>query len=722
MQNDVAILEDQYYIQATAAIMESMTTVLKDGNVFSVSDKFGDIRSFGNTPLGIYLDGTRFLSKIEMTINDFIPFLLSSGLNEENEMHTIDLTNPDMHENDGSLIEKGSIQIQRKIFLWKNISYHTIKLCNFAIKPVSFRLGFSFDTDFKDIFEIRGMNRTSYGKVLASQVTDSEILLNYLGADVLSRTTRITFSTIPDTIDKDKAEYWISLDPKECKDLYISIAFEVGEEKPEILSTDVAYLEMISRMTNVKNSGSKILTSDNQFNTWVTRSQSDLFTLATELETGFYPYAGIPWYNTPFGRDGIITAIQTLWIFPDFSKYILRYLAKTQATEHNTIADSQPGKIFHEQRKGEMANTGEVPFKMYYGSIDSTPLFIMLAAMYYDRTGDLDLIKEIWHNIESALHWIDTYGDIDGDGFIEYERKKESGLANQGWKDSCDSIFHEDGNLAKTPIALCEVQGYVYAAKMGAAKLYTVFEKSQRAEQLVNQAEQLKANFNKAFWSEDKQTYVIALDANKKPCNVVSSNAGHCLFSGIATEENARKVVNALLSNKMFSGWGIRTIAKNEIRYNPMSYHNGSIWPHDNAIIAMGFAKYGFTKEAKLVTQAMFNASLQFESQRMPELFCGFEKVKNVSITNYPVACSPQAWAAASAYYLIEACLNMRIRPQENTIYFDKPVLPDSVNELIISNLPFNNETISIRISKKGESISAVLINTMDTTIKIIIT
>jgi glycogen debranching enzyme len=701
--------------------MESLTAVLKDGNVFSVSDKFGDIRSFGNTPLGIYLDGTRFLSKIEMTINDHIPFLLSSGLNEENEMHTVDLTNPDMHD-EKNLIEKGSIQIQRKIFLWKKVSYNTIKICNFAIKPVTFRLCFSFDTDFKDIFEIRGMNRTSHGEVQEPQVFNNEIHFNYRGADTLTRTTRITFSSTPVQLNKDKVSFGITLEPKECTDLYISIAFEVGDDKPEILSTEVAYLEMISRMTNVKNSGSKIITSDNQFNAWITRSQSDLFTLATELETGFYPYAGIPWYNTPFGRDGIITAIQTLWIFPDFSKYILRYLAKTQAKDHNTIADAQPGKIFHEQRTGEMANTGEIPFKMYYGSIDSTPMFIMLACMYYERTGDLDFIKEIWSNLEAALKWIDTYGDIDGDGFIEYQRKEESGLANQGWKDSWDSIFHDDGTLAMKPIALCEAQGYVYAAKLGISKLYFLFDQFQKAEELINQAKELKEKFTKAFWSEDKQTYVLALDGNKKPCNVISSNAGHCLFTGIAGKEDADKVVKSLLSNKMFSGWGIRTIAKNEIRYNPMSYHNGSIWPHDNAIIAMGFAKYGYMTEAKSVTQAMFDASLQFESQRMPELFCGFEKVKNVSITNYPVACSPQAWAAASSYFLIESCLNMRIRPLENTIYFDKPVLPDSVNELTICSLPFNNQSITIHISKADETIKAVILIPENSSITIIVT
>jgi glycogen debranching enzyme len=714
-------LEDQYYIQATAAIMESQSTVLKDGNVFSVSDKFGDIRSYGNTPLGIYLEGTRFLSKIEMLINDQVPFLLSSGLNEENEMHTVDLTNPDILDHGSSIIEKGNIQIQRKIFIWKKVCYHSIKLCNFAVKNASFKLSFLFDADFKDIFQIRGIKRKYHGEKLPNEITNNEIVFHYLGADSIHRSSRILFNTNPELIENDKVEFHITLEPKECKDLYISIAFEIDNDRPEILTTDVAYLEMISRMTNIKNSGPKIQSSDNQFDQWVTRSKSDLFTLTTEMETGIYPYAGIPWYNTPFGRDGIITALQTLWIYPDLGKNVLKFLALHQATNHNEETDAQPGKIFHEQRKGEMANTGEIPFKMYYGSIDSTPLFIMLASKYYHRTGDIDFIREIWPNLEAALNWMDEYGDVDGDGFIEYERKLESGLLNQGWKDSYDSIFHEDGMLAEKPIALCEVQGYAYAAKLGMAKLFKILGNTEKASILINQAEQLKENFSNAFWSEEKQTYVIALDGNKKQCNVASSNAGHCLFTGIAKIEEAKKIAKTLLSTKMFSGWGIRTIAKKEIRYNPMSYHNGSIWPHDNAIIALGFANYGLMEEVKTITNAIFDSTLHFESQRLPELFCGFDRVKNISITRYPVACSPQAWAAGCVYQFIEACLQIKIRPEENTIYFENSVLPAFIDELTIIHIPYKNETISIKIQVLNGVFNAEIIspNNYQTKIKL---
>jgi glycogen debranching enzyme len=626
-------------------------------------------------------------------------------------MHTVDLTNPDFMNDDGSMIERGSIQIQRKKFLWKKISYNNIKLCNFALKPVRFKLTFFFEADFKDIFEVRGMSRIYKGKNFDPVVKDNELLFSYTGADNINRRTRIKFTPSPALLTAEKADFQFHLDPRKCMDLYIQIAFEEDEDKPEILSTDIAYLEMISRMTNIKNSGPKIKTSNDQFNGWLSRSQSDLFTLTTEMETGIYPYAGIPWYNTPFGRDGIITAMQTLWIFPDFSKYVLKYLAKTQAKEHNDLGDAEPGKIFHEQRNGEMANTGEIPFRMYYGSIDSTPLFIMLASMYYERTEDINFIREIWSNIEAALHWIDNYGDIDGDGFLEYRRKQESGLANQGWKDSWDSIFHEDGTLAEKPIALCEVQGYAYAAKLGAAKFYKLFGNDQKAEELTHQAETLKENFTKAFWSEEKQTYVIALDGNKRQCNVISSNAGHCLFTGIAKMKDAKKVARSLLSNRMFSGWGIRTVAKQEIRYNPMSYHNGSVWPHDNAIIAMGFAKYGLMEEAKLLTNSIFDVSLQFDSQRLPELFCGFDRIKNVSITNYPVACSPQAWSAGCAYLFIQACLNISIKPGEKTIHFHRSVLPASINELMLINFPFINERVTIHLTRIDGNIKAEIIS-----------
>jgi len=711
---------DHYYIlAASAGMIDNRLIALKEGDAFLVSDKFGDIKSFGETSHGIYCNNTRMISRMEMLINDRMPFMLTSYLNEENEMHIIDLTNPDIPLDDQQLIGKGQLQIQRKKFFWNKVYYESIKLCSYSLTPMSFKLSFLFDADFKDVFEVRGIKRTLKGKINPPVIENNNLLFAYEGADHIVRRSRITFSPTPTFPNDNRVDFHFTLGSRECTDIFISIALDIDNDKPEILSTDEAYFQMITKINLAKNSSPKISSSNEYFTSWIKRSISDLFTLGTEMPTGLYPYAGIPWYSTPFGRDAIITGIQTVWLYPEMAKGILKYLAITQAKENNSEQDAEVGKIFHEQRGGEMANTREVPFKLYYGSIDSTPLFIILAGMYYDRTGDIDLIRELKENLELAVQWMDSYGDIDGDGFLEYERKTSAGLGNQGWKDSSDSVFHEDGSLAETPIALCEVQGYAYAAKLHAARFYSLLGQEEKALKLQKQANELKENFHKAFWSEEKQIYVLALDGAKKQCNVRSSNAGHCLFTGIADPDHSAKIAKTLLTRKMFSGWGVRTIATNEARYNPMSYHNGSIWPHDNSIIATGLARYGHLEECDTLLSSMFDVSQYFESQRLPELFCGFERFSNISVTNYPVACSPQAWAAASVFLFLQASLRIRIKAGEKTIYFFKPSLPIFLEDLTISNLPVNGGKVTIEIKRVNGKIEIALLHSDEKDIEI---
>ena len=705
-------LNDHFLVLATSSLTEERTYVLKHNNSFAVFNKYGDILQFKNIAQGIFHEGTRFLSDFRLKIEGKKPLFLSSNLRERNEMFLVDLTNPDIVANDRLKLEKGTIHIMRKKVLWESVYYEEIHFHNFGMEEIDFKIELDFDADFDDIFEVRGTQRIRKGTKLPIKTTGDHASISYVGLDHLERSTWIQFSPAPDQLEADGAVYFIRLKPGQEFVISPTISFSIaGKEESGLLSFKKALKKHRRRLESIDQSSCEIFTSNEQFNHWISQSRTDLITMVTETPYGPYPYAGIPWYDTPFGRDGIITALECLWISPEIAKGVLNYLAATQAREEDSFRDAEPGKILHETRNGEMALLNEIPFKQYYGTIDATPLFIVLAGSYYLRTGDLETIRALWPNIELALNWIEKYGDIDGDLFVEYARKEESGLFNQGWKDSHDSISYGNGEIAELPIALCEVQGYVYEAWMKASMLAEKLGFGEKATNLSARAAELKQKFSESFWSEEKSTFYLALAAGKKPCNILSSNAGHCLFSGIATPEQARKVAENLLSDDMFTGWGIRTLSSRELRYNPMSYHNGSVWPHDNALIAYGFAKYGMKEEVKKIVSGLFDASLFIEHQRLPELFCGFKRRPEEGPTDYPVACSPQAWSVATVFMAIQSLLGMEVNEADSTIHFYKPVLPDFIDNMIIRNLKFKDLKLNIKFIRAGDSVSISMQN-----------
>jgi glycogen debranching enzyme len=696
----VRLHDDKYYILASSSYADDKVCILNYEDSFGVFDRWGDVKQIGSGVQGVYHQGTRFISEMELELNHYRPLLLSSNIKSENEILSVDLTNPDIDDGEG-MIPKGSLHIARTKFLQNGSFHELIILTNYGTENYELRLALSFHADFRDIFEVRGMERKRRGKVFDPSIEGNNVvILSYEGLDNIRRETQLQFDPAPVDLQPEGAVYTTELEPKQSYSIHCTAVFQ---QHPHTISFE-PYAKAFSKLTSALEKSKEIIpqiyTDNEQFNHWLNRSGNDLRSLLVQTPQGYYPYAGVPWYNTAFGRDGIITAFEMLWIAPHIAKGVLNFLAYRQAKKMNPFQDAEPGKILHEMRNGEMAEIGEVPFKLYYGSIDSTPLFIMLAGHYLRRTTDLDTIKNIWENILDALAWIDNYGDIDGDGFVEYQRKAESGLVNQGWKDSNDSISYENGDLASFPIALCEVQGYVYDAKIQAAYMAERLGEDNLAEKLKKEAEQLKKHFNDVFWDDKLGTYVLALDGDKNPCRVLSSNAGHTLFCGIATSERAAKTAARLMNEEMFTGWGVRTLSYKESRFNPMSYHNGSVWPHDTALIAHGLARYGLAKEAMKLMQALFDASLFIELQRLPELFCGFPFRKGEAPTAYPVACSPQAWSVGAVFLLVQSCLQITIDGYEKKFILNNPVLPDYINEMKISNVKFGTEEFLLEIIK----------------------
>jgi glycogen debranching enzyme len=706
-----------HHVLARSVAADDRTRVLKHGDAFAVFDHHGDIVPGGLGVHGLYSEGTRFLSTWLLDVAGVRPFFLGATVRNEGDQLVTNFTNPDLDEEGIIRMPLGSLRVAVEKFLWRDVLYQRMAVTSYTDRPLETDLTLHFAADFADIFEVRGMKRSARGTDLEPGIERSAVKLGYCGLDGIVRRTVLSFTPPPCSLDASSAGFRLCLEPGLEQQLEVAVACERssavrsgwglllplrqnGTSPP--VGFQAAHSQSTSDLERYRSRSSRIQTSNARVNLWIDRAVDDLHMLTTELDTGPYPYAGIPWFNTPFGRDGLITALEGCWLRPELARGVLRYLATTQARSTVPAEEAEPGRILHETRSGEMARTGEMPFGRYYGSVDSTPLFVLLAGEYYRRTADLELVRALWPNVRACLEWIDRYGDADGDGFLEYERRSPAGLIHQGWKDSDDAIMHADGSPAEGPIALCEVQGYLFAAWRSAAVLAAALGMEDLRGEFEQRARQLSARFDASFWCEDLATYALALDGDKRPCRVRSSNAGQCLFTRIAAPERARCLARTLLSPESFSGWGVRTLAASELRFNPLGYHTGTVWPHDNALVAWGLERYGFGAEALRIFSGLLDAALGFDLCRMPELFCGFDRVPGEGPVAHPIACAPQAWAAGSVLLLLRTSLGIDVSSTEGRVVLTRPRLPLDRGEIQIHDLQVAGGSVDLVISQDG--------------------
>ena len=694
--------------------------VLKHGRLFLLVTPHGEVAPPGECGLGLFYDDTRILSHYALRLGIGPASLLSSQA-----PHTfraqIDLAVDDRALGGDTWDPKNVVHLRRELLLDDRLT-ERVTLTNYLSEPLDLSLGLELGCDFADIFEVRGWTRTRRGEYFVPEVSEREIRYAYRGTDGRVMSTHVRFRTPPERLHAHGAAWRLRLRPQEPLELEWEVvpgdvALLTGEGNgaaapPQRETPLTVRSARIQRLYDEwAGECTRWETDAEDFDAALTQAITDLRALYIETDHEPVISAGIPWYSTVFGRDSLITSLQTLLVNPSIAKTTLRYLARHQGREENPFTEEQPGKILHELRRGELARAGEIPHVPYYGTIDATPLWLVLLHETWRWTGDADLVRDLLPHAERALAWIDRYGDLDGDGFVEYARTSEKGLVNQGWKDSGDGVPFPDGTLPEPPIALAEVQGYVYDAKRRMAMLYAAFGEPDRAERLNREASALRRQIHEQFWMEDEGTFALALDGRKRPIPTVTTNAGHLLWSRVASPEQARRAAERFLAPDMFSGWGIRTLSAAHPVYNPMSYHNGSVWPHDNAIVALGTALYGQIRPAHAVLAGMRDAAVRMRYFRLPELFCGMTRSGSIAHpVLYPVSCSPQAWAAGAFFMLLQATMGILPDAQARVLHIREPQLPPFLRELVVRRLRVGESRVTLQFTRLGERTLANLL------------
>ena len=684
--------------------------VLKNEETFAILDSRGEICPDLQHDAGIFHRGARHVSRLQVLLWDRSPVVLSSTERGAVGVHVSHLSNND---GGGGGPAAMTVHLERSTVLTATACLQQFCFTSYADGPVRMPLTLRLDADFRDIFEVRGYHRAERGRTVRRCV-DGRLELIYRGLDGDDRLTVLRLSDPVQDVNEEHIGLLMTLEPRQTRRLFLVLDFH--PVSPPLAAEEhytAAMAATIQRFRDARRRSASVVSDNPAFNSWLMRSFSDVHLLASQVESGLYPYAGVPWFSCPFGRDGLITARQMLMVEPRLARGVLGYLASRQAGVDDPSHDEEPGKILHESRLGEMAALGEVPFGSYYGAVDSTPLFLMLAGDYLCRSDDRDFIVSLLPELQAAMGWIHRVEATSADGFLRYLRVSEGGLRNQGWKDSDDSIHHADGRLAEGSIALCEVQAYAYGARRSLASILHRLGRPSDAEPLLEEAAALRQRFHKAFWVPSIDSYALALDGEGQPCQVRASNAGHCLWTGIATDEAAAALARRLMAPTSFNGWGVRTLDERESRYNPMSYHNGSVWPHDNALIGMGLARYGHRSEALQILTGLFETASAVPMFRLPELFCGFPRREEEGPTFYPVACSPQAWASASVFGLLEAITGMSIEREHGSrrvqVRLRNPGLPKGLNLLDINGLRLGEEEINLQFHRSDHDVGVLV-------------
>jgi glycogen debranching enzyme len=674
--------------------------VIRERSTFLLTDAAGNINQGNRQGFGVYHADTRHLSTYSFSLNGVEPVVLLSTAELGFAMEQV-LTNPYLISTGERTIQRGSYEIRRQRTV-ADVVEEVLRITNFDTHPVTLNALYKFGADFADIFDVRGYERERFGTLHDPVVGVQSISYKYTGIDDTDRTTEIVFDRPPDQIDATSALFRLELEPHGVASIRLAIVVDGLRNElarpGRFRSVRADHNEWRARCT-------QIATDNEFFNRVLHQSLGDVRMLLSRGKDGAeYPAAGTPWFDALFGRDSAITSMQTLAYQPDIARMTLQALANDQGDKLDPAHDEEPGKILHELRQDELSRAGELPYGPYFGSVDSTPLFLMLVADFFAWTGDLRFVRGLLPAIKLAFHWIDVYGDPTNTGYLSYEKRSAKGLVNQGWKDSWNAVAHENGTLAAPPVVLAEAQGYAYAARVRLAPILDQLGEPELATQLRKDAARLRSQFNKDFWMTAKDYYAMALDGEGRQVSSLSSNPAHCLWTGLIDPANAPPVAAQLLGDEMFTGWGIRTLERSNPRFNPIGYHVGSVWPHDNSIAAMGLKMYGFEDKVNAIATAMFDTAVTFPYFRLPELFGGDARSEHRSPVPYPVACRPQGWAAGSVPYITQAILGLNPNAATNSLRIVNPRLPRWLNWLQVRGLKVGSGTVSLNFHRTGSS------------------